>query len=51
MFSSHFHSFVMKNIVICRVKLIFKTIADEVFCSIVEEGGFIQLAVFFQDFI
>lgn len=46
-----FIPFVVKNIVICRVKLIYKTIADEVICTIVAEGGIIQVAVFFQDCI
>lgn len=43
-----FIPFVVKNIVIYRVKLIFKTIVDEVICTIVEVGGFIQLPCSFR---
>lgn len=43
-----FIPFVVKNIVIYRVKLIFKTIVDEVICTIVEESGFIQLPCSFR---
>lgn len=43
-----FIPFVVKNMVIYRVKLIFRTIVDEVICTIVEESGFIQLPCSFR---
>lgn len=43
-----FIPFVVKNIVIYRVKLISTTIVGEVICTIVEEGGFLQLPCSFR---
>lgn len=43
-----FIPFVVKNIVIYRIEVIFKTILDEVICTIVEESGFFQLPCSFR---